>query len=168
LDKADTSKMWIDPVDWLPYLSKADFFICPPGYSMPMCHNVVEAMAVGAIPIINYPEWFNPDLRHMENCIIFDDKKDLIKKLESALELDQQKISEMRNHAIDYYENHLNPRKFISNVESRQENKTTVLMITDRNTIKNANKLNKNSILIRGKPTLANSRWYNFFHAFKA
>jgi hypothetical protein len=164
----DTGKMWVDPADWLPRLSKTDFFICPPGYSMPMCHNVIEAMAVGSVPIINYPEWFNPPLRHMENCVSFYDRKDLIKKIRSIFELEQQKISEMRNQAIDYYEKHLSPRKFISNIESKQESKTTVLMITDKNTIKNARRLNKNSILIRGKPTLANSRWYKLLQSFKA
>jgi hypothetical protein len=104
----------------------------------------------------------------MENCVSFYDRKDLIKKIRSIFELEQQKISEMRNQAIDYYENHLSPRKFISNIESKQESKTTVLMITDKNTIKNARRLNKNSILIRGKPTLANSRWYKLLQSFKA
>ena len=82
--------MWIDPEDWLPDLSKTDFFICPPGFCMPMCHNVIEAMAVGAIPVINYPEWFNPTLRHMENCIVFDDRNDLVMKIEEILDMGQQ------------------------------------------------------------------------------
>lgn len=163
----DTSSLWIDPKDWLHDLSKTDFFICPPGYCMPMCHNVIEAMAVGAIPIINYPEWFNPTLRHMENCIAFDDKKDLVRKIEDVLEMGQQQVSEMRNRVIDYYENHLSPRKFIKDIESRKDKKITVLMITDRNTVKNASRLNENSILISGKPTLANSRWYKLIRAFR-
>lgn len=162
----DTSKMWIDPADWLPHLSKTDFFICPPGRSMPMCHNVIEAMTVGSIPIINYPEWFNPTLRHMENCIVFNDKEDLIKQVEGVLELEQQKISEMRLNVIDYYENHLSPGKFIGNIETRKEDKITVLMITDENTKRNATRLNKKSILISGKPVLANSRWYKYLRVF--
>ena len=164
----DNSKLRIDPEDWLPDLSKADFFICPPGFCMPMCHNVIEAMAVGSIPIINYPEWFNPSLSHMENCIVFDDKKDLTNKIEDILGMGQQKIAEMRHKVIDYYENFLNPRKFISDIESRKENRITALMITDKNTRKNAPGLNKNSILITGKPVFANSRWYKLFHSLKA
>ena len=163
----DTSRLWIDPTDWLPDLSKTDFFICPPGYCMPMCHNVIEAMAVGAIPIINYPEWFNPTLEHMENCIVFDDKKDLIRKIEDVLEMGQQTISEMRDKVIDYYENRLRPRTFINNIESREENKLTVLMITDKNTIRNASRLNEKSILISGKPTIENGMWYKLFGAFR-
>jgi hypothetical protein len=164
----DTSRMWINSKDWLPDLSKTEFFICPPGYCMPMCHNVIEAMAVGAIPIINYPEWFNPSLRHMENCIVFDDKKDLIKKIEDVLGMGQKNVSEMRHKVIDYYEKHLSPRKFISDIESRVDNKITVLMITDKNTRKNASRLNEKSILITGKPALANNRWYKFFRTFRA
>jgi hypothetical protein len=162
----DTSNLWIDPQDWLPHLSRTDFFICPPGYCMPMCHNSIEAMAVGAIPIINYPEWFNPSLQHMENCIVFNDRRDLIKQIETVLEMEQNNVSEMRRKVIAYYNNHLSPQKFISDIETRQENKITVLMITDKNTIKNASRLNEKSILITGKPTLANSSWYKFFRMF--
>jgi len=163
----DTSRLWINPAEWLSLLSKTDFFICPPGYCMPMCHNVIEAMAVGAIPIINYPEWFNPTLSHMENCIVFDDRNDLVSKLESALELSKQKISEMRINAIDYYESYLNPSRFVDEIESRRENKLTALMITDKNTIKNASRLNEKSILIRGRPTLIDSSWYKLISSFR-
>ena len=74
----DTDKTWVDDREWLENLSRSEFFLSPPGIVMPMCHNLVEAMAVGAIPITNYPEWFDPDLRHMETCIVFDSKEDLI------------------------------------------------------------------------------------------
>lgn len=164
----DTSNMWIDPEDWLPDLSKTDFFICPPGYCMPMCHNVIEAMAVGAIPVINYPEWFNPTLRHRDNCIVFDDRKDLVIKIKAILNMDPQEVAVMRRKVIDYYENHLSPGKFISDIESRMEKQITVLMITDKNTRKNASMLNDKSILITGKPALANSRWYKLFRSFRA
>ena len=163
----DTGKMWVDPSDWLPNLSKTEFFICPPGYVMPMCHNVIEAMAVGSIPIINYPEWLNPTLKHMENCIVFDGKEDLIRKIESVLEMEPEKVSEMRLRVIDYYENHLSPGKFVGEIESRKENDITVLMITDENTKRNAQKLSDKSILISGKPVLPNSRWYNFLRSFR-
>lgn len=159
----DTSKFWVNPTDWLPHLSKTDFFICPPGYCMPMCHNVVEAMAVGAIPIINYPEWFNPSLKHMENCIVFDDKNDLVKKIKHILDMDKLQVSAMRHKAIDYYEKHLNPRNFVRDIESREGNRITVLMITDKNTRKNASRLNKKSILITGKPALGTTPWHKFF-----
>jgi hypothetical protein len=164
----DTNSLWVPPEEWLSLLSKTDFFICPPGYCMPMCHNVIEAMAVGSIPIINYPEWFNPTLRHMENCIVFDGRTDLVNKIKSVLEMSKQEITEMRNRVIAYYESYLNPISFLDELESRKEKNITVLMITDKNTIKNASRLNRKSILISGKPTLLNSRWYKFIHYLKA
>ena len=164
----DTSNMWIDPGEWLPGLSKTDFFICPPGYCMPMCHNVVEAMAVGAIPVINYPEWFNPTLQHMKNCIVFDDQQDLLVKIRAILNMGQQEIAAMRRTVIDYYETHLAPGKFIDEIESRKEHKLTMLMITDRNTRKNAARLNRNSVLITGKSVIMNSRLSRFFRLFRS
>ena len=68
----------IEAKNWLSTLASSDFFLCPPGYIMPMCHNTVEALAVGAIPIINYPEWFAPGLEHLKNCVVFNDRNDLI------------------------------------------------------------------------------------------
>ena len=162
----DTGSMWIDPQEWLPDLSKSDFFICPPGYCMPMCHNVIEAMAVGSIPIINYPEWFNPTLRHMENCIVFDDKEDLVRKIDYVLEMEPHEVADLRERVIAYYEEHLNPRNFIDAIESREDIKITVLMITDKNTRKNASRLNRRSILITGKATFADSWWYRLFRSF--
>ena len=88
----DTNMTWVDDKEWLENLSRSDFFLSPPGIVMPMCHNVIEAMAVGAIPVTNYPEWFDPNLEHMENCIVFDDQDDLINKLNYALEMSQEKI----------------------------------------------------------------------------
>ena len=128
----NTENLWVNDKVWLENLSKTDFFLSPPGISMPMCHNAVEAMAVGTIPIINYQEWFNPSLKHMENCIVFDDKKDLINKINVALEMDQYKLIQMKKSAIEYYENYLNPIRFISNIESRKEEKIIVLMITEK------------------------------------
>jgi hypothetical protein len=158
----DSNRLRVNPADWLPYLSQSDFFICPPGYCMPMCHNAVEAMAVGSIPIINYPEWFSPTLQHMENCVVFGDKQDLVTKIQTVLALPQQKVSAMRNSVLDYYESHLNPRTFIRQIESRKGKKITVLMITDKNTVRNASKLNARSILISGKPALANLSLFGF------
>jgi len=43
----------------------------------------------------------------------------------------------------------------------------TASNIKDKNTRKNAASLNEQSILITGKPTLANSVWYKVFSAFR-
>lgn len=147
--------------DWLGTLARVDFFLCPPGYVMPMCHNAVEAMSVGAIPIINYPEWFNPSLTHLENCIAFDDKNDLIDKLESVLKMDEAQIAGMRDRVISYYETHLTAESFTRKIESHPGRKVVTLMITDANVARNASKLNRHSILMRGTSGTDGGGWLN-------
>lgn len=146
----DMSKVFVE--DWLNNLARVEFFICPPGYVMPMCHNAVEAMAVGTIPIINYPEWFRPSLRHLENCIAFDDEADLIAKIDLTLRMSPEEVIRMRRNAIDYYEKHLDPVNFVRAVEARDHDKVTVMMITDLCTVNDHQKLNRNSFLIRDEP----------------
>ena len=80
-----SSEVRIEFDDWLPTLAQGDFFLCPPGIVMPMCHNIIEAMAVGAIPITNYPEWMDPRLVPGVNCVAFDDEQDLLGALRRAL-----------------------------------------------------------------------------------
>ncbi len=135
---------------WLETLATSDFFLCPPGYVMPMCHNTVEAMAVGAIPIINYPEWFDPHLEHMQNCIAFDDRADLLLKLNQVLAMDREDIIRMQRRVTAYYDEHLAPKSFVRRIESSEQRRLVVLMITDANVTRNASRLNGRSILIRG------------------
>ena len=149
----------IDETRWLATLATSDFFLCPPGYVMPMCHNSVEAMAVGTIPIINYPEWFNPPLEHLQNCIAFDDKADLLAKLDAVLRMNPEQIGTMRQKVIAYYDEHLAPETFIRKIESSERQRVVVLMITDANVAKNATKLNARSVLIRGDSSPALGGW---------
>lgn len=146
----DQSESRIDQTRWLQTLATSDFFLCPPGFVMPMCHNTVEAMAVGAIPIINYPEWFDPHLEHRKNCIAFEDKVDLLDKLNEVLHMDGKEIARMRRQVVDYYDNRLTPESFVRRIESSTRDKVVVLMITDANVTKHASRLNARSVLMRG------------------
>jgi hypothetical protein len=155
----DTSKIWVDSRDWLGDLARSDFFLCPPGIVMPMCHNIIEAMAVGTIPITNYPEWFDPDLRHMENCIVFDDREDLIEKLQLAMKMGEAQRAKIRKNVIDYYETHMKAEVFIHRLESSNARKLTVLMYLEKNVARNFSKLNKYSILITGTTFAEENDW---------
>ena len=146
----DTSKLWIDDSIWFERLAKADFFLAPPGISMPMCHNVIEAMALGVIPVINYPEWFSPKLQHMKTCITFDSTHDLKQKACKIMEMNRHQISHLRSNVIAYYDHYLLPEKFIRDIELSKKSKLTVAMITEKYVSQNALKLNKNSIILQG------------------
>ena len=147
----DIGKLWIDDSVWLPRLAAADFFLSPPGYCMPMCHNAVEAMAVGTIPVTNYPEWFVPQLEHIKNCLAFTNENDLVSQVRHALEMSPMRIAEMRKRVIEYYENYLRPQIFVRNIEAEKKNMAIALMISDRYVAKNASKLSRRSILLRSK-----------------
>jgi hypothetical protein len=158
----DQNQSRIDETRWLQTLATSDFFLCPPGFVMPMCHNTVEAMAVGAIPIINYPEWFDPHLEHLKNCIAFDDKDDLLDKLNEVRRMEGNEIARMRRLVIDYYDNRLAPRSFVRRIESSETDKVVVLMITDANVTKHASRLNARSVLMRGTSTHGSGGWLRF------
>ncbi|ALP54083.1 hypothetical protein Tel_13600 [Candidatus Tenderia electrophaga] len=145
----DTTRLWVDDALWLDRLSRADFFLSPPGICMPMCHNVIEAMALGVIPVINYPEWFSPGLEHMKNCIAFGDADDLARKVRHVLGMGERQIAELRNNVISYYQEHLRPETFVRRIEQAPGGTVQVLMVTEKYVNKNSSKLGKRSILMR-------------------
>ena len=157
----DQNQSRIDETRWLQTLATSDFFLCPPGFVMPMCHNTVEAMAVGAIPIINYPEWFDPHLEHLKNCIAFEDRQDLLDKLNDVLEMDETAIARLRQRVIDYHDHYLAPASFVRRIESSGRGKVVVLVITDANVTKHASRLNARSILMRGTVATGRGDWFS-------
>jgi hypothetical protein len=155
-----SSDIRIEPGDWLSTLAMADFFLSPPGIVMPMCHNIIEAMAVGTIPITNYAEWLDPNLKHMENCIVFDDAEDLVAKMKLAMQLDPGEIERMRASVIQYYEAHMRPDTFVQRVEAHPDRAFPILMYTERNMAKNQKKLNRHSILMHGTVSPRAKPWF--------
>ncbi len=108
----------IENEKWLEVLSTCDFFLATPGLMMPMCFNIIEAMSVGAIPIIEFPELFCPALRHNETAIVFHGKSDLTTKIRTIMEMDIRDIIRIRKNVVGYYDNHLYPTIITEMVES--------------------------------------------------
>jgi len=96
---------------WLDILSETDFFLCPSG-GMILCHNLVESMAVGAIPVTDHPDYYSPKLQHMKNCIVFNEKN-MLKVLNQVLNMKQSQIKKLRKNVINYYENYLEPNNWV-------------------------------------------------------
>lgn len=136
--------------DWLPTLARADFFLCPPGIVMPMSHNIVEAMAVGTIPITNYPDWMDPPLRDGIDCLAFDNTYELALCLDRALNMKDADIASLRHNVLDYYERYLRPELFVRRVEAHPGPEVPILIHTERNTALNARRLGRHSILMQG------------------
>lgn len=155
-----SSDVRIEPNDWLGTIAMADFFLSPPGIVMPMCHNIIEAMAVGSIPITNYPEWLDPHLKHMENCIVFDDRDDLIAKMKQVLEMAPEEIARLRSNVIDYYNAYMRPDTFIRRLEASADREIPILMYTERNMAVNPTRLGKRSILMQGTTVEREKNWF--------
>lgn len=88
---------------WRYYLSSAEFIFCAPGMTMPMCHNLLEGMSVGVIPILNYANWLNPSLTDGVNCFVFQNSDDIKKVIDKVLSLSEDEKQILRNNVIEYY-----------------------------------------------------------------
>lgn len=103
---------------WLEVLSKAQALVCPPGVFMPHCHNLIEAMSVGTVPITQYGDLFDPVLRDGENAIGFRDLDDLGQKVSQVLDQREGFFQRFRKNVIEYYEKNLAPGSLLSRIRS--------------------------------------------------
>lgn len=113
---------------WLAVLSQSDFFLACPGAHMPMCHNVIEAMRVGTIPLLQYPEYFHPPLKSGVNCVVYYDKKTLVQQTRAVLQMSPKQIIEMKKNVTDYYEQYLHPPAWIERLLRRPEEETKLVV----------------------------------------
>jgi len=86
---------------------------------MPLCHNLIEALAMGAIPILQYPQYMTPPLTDNVNCLRYQDAEDLIKVINTALQLSLADKRKLSDNAKNYY---LNSASFIVSCNSYSRN----------------------------------------------
>jgi hypothetical protein len=98
--------------EWLDVVKHAEFFLACPGTHMPLCHNLIESMARGVVPILEHPEFLDPPLQHDENCLVFQGREQLIKTFERVFQLGLDEIVRLRRNAYAYYQNYLAPGAF--------------------------------------------------------
>jgi hypothetical protein len=108
-----------DPRRWLFELRQADFFLCLPGSHMLMCHNAVEAISSGCIPILSYENWFSPNLVHGTNCLSYRDLDGLKRAIKIALDMGDGEIAAMKSEVLKYYEHHLDCERVAKRVFGR-------------------------------------------------
>jgi len=117
--------------NWLEQLSYADFFVGCPGVNQPLCHNIIEAMSVGTIPILEHFNHFSPPLEHQKNAIVFKGKDDLAEKVHEVLALPSDKVQEMKIQVIEYYEKYLAPKPFVQRLEGVDEYKSNLYIFAE-------------------------------------
>ncbi|MDP0490487.1 MAG: hypothetical protein Q7Q71_05510 [Verrucomicrobiota bacterium JB023] len=114
--------------EWLPTLGDSDFFLALPGVGMPLCHNLIESLSLGTIPILQYPQYLDPPLQHGENCLVFENEDDLLLIVASAIRMPTEEIARLSKAAVDYYEEHLAPGRFFRRLMSRPGENPTVFV----------------------------------------
>ena len=92
---------------WLQTLGNSSFFLAFPGVSMPISHNLVEALSVGTIPILQYAEYLTPPLENDINCLTFSNQTEFIKVIQKASTLSPKEIARLSKSVIEYYERNL-------------------------------------------------------------
>ena len=79
-----------------------------------MCHNVIEAMSVGTIPILEYGDRFHPALTDDVNAICFRGSLGLVEAINRIDSLSAEKIRQLRQTVIAYFDKHLHGVKFLA------------------------------------------------------
>ncbi|MCC9601793.1 hypothetical protein LOC67_14630 [Stieleria sp. JC731] len=109
----DTSVDRIDVDQWMSTLAAHQFFVCCPGAAQPMCHNVIEAMSVGVIPIIEYDDRFRPVLQDGENCIAFRGRQGLVKSIQRINAMSVGERLRISANVSRYFDRHLDGVVFL-------------------------------------------------------
>lgn len=118
----------IHPVRWLGIVSQSDFFVCLSGTDLPMCHHAIEALAVGTVPIISYPDWFYPPLEHRKNALVYSGVADLAVRVREALDMSKDEILRMRKNAMEYYDRYLTHERFREELRRCQGGPHTIML----------------------------------------
>lgn len=102
-----------------PTIARYSFFIACPGVDMPLSHNLIEAMSVGAIPIIHqeYSDMLVPQLQDMTNALIYNNEN-FMEVIQKALSLDTAQITAMAVEVKSYYDLHLTPKGIVEKLVS--------------------------------------------------
>ena len=117
-------------------LAKYRFFLAAPGIRVPHAHNLIEAISVGTIPVIQrgYSDLNYPPLRHKVDALIYDDKEDLKAVIEEAFSLTDDVWATMKENVLDYYDKNLSPKAVIGKVMSEKIDQ--VRLLSTSNSIK--------------------------------
>ena len=110
---------------------------------MPHSHNIIEAMSVGTIPLIQFGDRFYPPLIDGENAIFFRDLNDLKNKIEYISHLEENEISQLRINVIDYYENNLSPKSFVRKINDLTNSRYELFLNVESISVMEFNGLNE-------------------------
>lgn len=118
----DTEKFRIPQSEWLPLLAKARYFFCTPGVHYPYCQNLNEAAACGAVPILQYPDFYRPGLKHEKDCIAFADPDEIMAITKTLLAEGNADWVPRSKAVIKWHQDHLSLDHACNQIRSFLEN----------------------------------------------
>lgn len=124
----ETQRCKIPRNRWLAALGEADFFLAAPGVGMPLCHNLIEALTAGAIPILQYADYLPDPLEDGKNCLSFRDAAGLRELVGKVLKLSAERIVELRRNVENYYAEFLAPGRFAERLFAAGPDHKTLLL----------------------------------------
>ena len=129
---ATTQTCNIPSENWISILGAADFYLALPGVNMPLSHNLIEAIASGAIPILQYPQYLSPHLKHNENCLVFNSETELTNIIQQALSMSLSEITRLRQNVFHYYKKNLQPGHLAQQILEHPSENITLYMNSHR------------------------------------
>ena len=114
---ADNAKVRFSPLDFRKFIAIFDFVLCFPGIHMPLCHNIIESMSLGTIPILHksYAKLMSPELIHLENAFIFDDFDSFDSTFKKVFSLDDNTLTAMHKNVENYSKKYLDSDAVVTN-----------------------------------------------------
>jgi hypothetical protein len=114
-------------------LQECDFVLSPPGWCMPLSHNLIEAMFCGAIPITNGGAFMAEPLADGVNFLAFKNEEELVAVIERALAMDEREVGRMRSSVRNYFERFLDSKAFAE--ELRRSDCRRVFVNAEENSV---------------------------------
>lgn len=109
-------KSFLSQEHYFAALRECDFVLSPPGWCMPVSHNLVESMFCGAIPITNGGAFMAEPPKTGKTCLEFQDVESFVSVINLAMAMDENEVARMRNAVRDYYARFLEPKSFAESV----------------------------------------------------
>ena len=113
--------------NWLATMRQADFFLACPGVAMPLCHNLLEALLCGTVPILEYHRYLHPALEHGKNCLTYHDRASLIEAINQAIAMPSDQVIALRRGAYDYFQQNCLRGQFVRKLLDNPASEVTLL-----------------------------------------
>ncbi|ULQ60046.1 hypothetical protein K7I13_01560 [Brucepastera parasyntrophica] len=97
-------------------LAQTTFFIHMCGYVQPFCHNQIETLAAGVIPISQFSHFFYPHLENRVNVLAYEKLSELVSILEKICGGEYPDIKKMKKNCVQYYKQNLSFDSFIEKI----------------------------------------------------